>query len=539
MKVKSPNLKLKIGAKISLGFVVMLVLLVVLGSSSYFTMSSSKANVDEINTASQRLLLEMKIENTFKDGVAAIRGFIAYGDEKYYETVKADMDNVLQMENQLLEMVMEEQKPEIIKLVNATTEYRDGLLNDLSPVVREQHKELAAGNAEKAQALKDQTISIARTLIPKTEEISKIIQAQVSHNDEVVKSSLKSSADYANAGIRSSLLINIIAIIIGIVISVFLTRMIRNPILLMVGGTQKLADGDFTGSMEVKSSDEIGELFNSLKKMKTNFHDIILGIKNASGELSESAKQLAAQAQQTSAGASETAATMGEIASTVDNMAQNTQVVSNQADIASEHAAKGYQGIELVTGQMEEISAATTQVSASIDALSTAINKIGQFVEVITNIADQTNLLALNAAIEAARAGDAGRGFAVVAEEVRKLAEQSAQSTKEIKQLIQDIETQSNQAVQAMASGSEKVEQGNRIVGEVGQNFNEIIKVVQELTDQVQNVAASAEQVAAGVQNVAGTTQEQTAAMEEVSAATENLNKLADDLDSIVVKFKL
>ena len=64
------------------------------------------------------------------------------------------------------------------------------------------------------------------------------------------------------------------------------------------------------------------------------------------------------------------------------------------------------------------------------------MEKIGEIIVQIEDIASQTNLLSLNASIEAARAGEAGKGFAVVADQIGKLAADSADSAAETKELI-------------------------------------------------------------------------------------------------------
>src|SRR5690606_15317887 len=118
-------------------------------------------------------------------------------------------------------------------------------------------------------------------------------------------------------------------------------------------------------------------------------------------------------------------------------------------------------GVQTVASAAEELSASIGEISRQVSqatgvaaravenarrtdmtvrALSEGATRIGQVVELISNIAGQTNLLALNATIEAARAGEAGKGFAVVASEVKNLAAQTSKATEEIGSQITQIQ---------------------------------------------------------------------------------------------------
>ncbi len=92
------------------------------------------------------------------------------------------------------------------------------------------------------------------------------------------------------------------------------------------------------------------------------------------------------------------------------------------------------------TSQVVEDSAASmSELTNSIQEISSVSNETRKIVYSIDEIAFKTRLLSLNASIEAARAGDAGTGFAVVAEEVRNLAMQSAEAAKNTAALIENI----------------------------------------------------------------------------------------------------
>ena len=147
-----------------------------------------------------------------------------------------------------------------------------------------------------------------------------------------------------------------------------------------------------------------------------------------------------------------------------------------------------------------------TATNEDIAALAQVAQRIGDVVNLIKEIAGQTNLLALNATIEAARAGDAGNGFAVVASEVKSLAVQTAKATGEITREILSVQSGTNDAVLAIRTITERMQEINRHTSEVAGAVEqqdaatvEISQSVASATTDTRAVVTALAEVASGV----------------------------------------
>ncbi len=150
----------------------------------------------------------------------------------------------------------------------------------------------------------------------------------------------------------------------------------------------------------------------------------------------------------------------GEVVSTVNGLANDMSVLLERAGMIGE---KVTQSAEIASEAVQQ----TAETSNTVTSLADAVERIGQVVKLINDIAAQTNLLALNATIEAARAGEAGRGFAVVAQEVKALAAQTSQATEEIESQINQIQEVTKEAVSATSSTMLTIAQISEYTGEV------------------------------------------------------------------------
>ena len=320
-------------------------------------------------------------------------------------------------------------------------------------------------------------------------------------------------------------MLSLLFVMLATVIAWALTRSIMRPMNEAVVLANKVAEGDLSSSLDVRSKDEIGQLTSALQRMNKNLSTIVRDVRSgihaistASREIASGNADLSHRTEEQASSLEETASSMEELTSTVKQSAENARQANQLAAGASTIAVNGGEVV--------------AQVVSTMSGISESSKKIADIIGVIDGIAFQTNILALNAAVEAARAGEQGRGFAVVASEVRTLAQRSAGAAKEIKELITD--------------SVHKVEGGTKLVAEAGKTMDEIVTAVKRVTDIMGEMTAAAQEQSSGIEQVNQAvmqmdhvTQQNAALVEEAAAAADSMQQQAKALARAVSVFKV
>lgn len=381
----------------------------------------------------------------------------------------------------------------------------------------------------------------------------------------------------------------VVLMVVFIAFAIWIGARISGPLQYVEGRLATMGSGDFRKNQGDKSMeqeivdrpDEIGSMARAMRKMQDNISDLMRKISESTEYVASASQELTSSAEQSSDVSESVANSVVNVASAcaeqttlvadaseqsenlqkyMDDFAVRLNSSTQQIQKTSDAAANGGATISEAVQQMQQIKEAVGKTAAVIGSLGESSKQIGAIVDAISAIAEQTNLLALNAAIEAARAGEHGRGFAVVADEVRKLAEQSRDQAGEIANLIHGIQNESQNAVDVMQQGIEKVDGGTVAVDSAGATFNEIVTMVSEvaesskrmselvgdlkggadhITEAIVSIDDKSRSVASEAESVSAATEEQTASMHEIATASRKLSEMAGDLQNAVVKFKI
>jgi methyl-accepting chemotaxis protein len=348
----------------------------------------------------------------------------------------------------------------------------------------------------------------------------------------------------------------------------------KNCLVSLANGLTALRNGDLTVDAQPVTTfvegqngsaiGSLGETFNSMlakaqgglglyNETRAELATMIQQISTTSSSVSDASQRVALTSDETGNAIGEIARAVGDVASgaerqvqMVDAAKRSTEETATSAGEARIVAEQGVQAAQEATEAITAVRESSGALVTAMESLAGRSEKIGGIVDTITGIADQTNLLALNAAIEAARAGEQGRGFAVVAEEVRKLAEESQSAAKTIAGLIKEIQGETAHVVEIVEDGAKRTDESARVVVhardafvKIGENVSDMTSRIEQILTATSEVAAVAEQASAATQEVSASTEETTASTQEIASSAALLARSAEELDTLVTRFRI
>lgn len=312
---------------------------------------------------------------------------------------------------------------------------------------------------------------------------------------------------------RVSVGLVIVAVLVLLILAAILGWRVVNRLRLLIGALGDLAagEGDLTRRVEMRSSDELGEMAGVVNGFVARLQPIM---REASQVAQRTDSEIAGLGRRGAAAEAATTRQCDEVAGSLQALAQ----MSSDAQAESLAMQDALQRVAAIRQAAEENAAIAVRVNGLIEGLvlrvengAAVIERLAQqsqqievVLSVIHGIAEQTNLLALNAAIEAARAGESGRGFAVVADEVRALASKTQQSTGDIQSHINALQQGATEAVAAVSQAALQAREGQAALQQSAGLQQSIQRSVSDVHGAIDSASLAARHQAEGVDAVRG-----------------------------------
>ncbi|MDD3846924.1 MAG: methyl-accepting chemotaxis protein [Syntrophorhabdaceae bacterium] len=363
-------------------------------------------------------------------------------------------------------------------------------------------------NAGKLREAAQLNIDKARPATEKAQgALAELVRYQTDQMNELYDGAI---ATYGNT--RNILIgIGLFAVLFSVFTALFITRSITAPVSHALNVSNRLAEGDLTVMVEAGTKDEMGQLLEAMHNMVAKLRSVVADVNGAADNVASGSHQMSSTSQEMSQGATEQAASAEEISSSVEQASANIKQSTDNAHQTEKIALKA-------AADAKEGGKAVTQTVVAMKDIATKIS-------IIEEIARQTNLLALNAAIEAARAGEHGKGFAVVATEVRKLAERSQTAAAEISKLS--------------SSSVEVAEKAGDMLTRIVPDIQKTAELVQEIAASSNEQSVGVEQITKAIQQLDQVIQENASATEEMASTSEELASQAEQLQNTMSFFKV
>ncbi|MGB1238647.1 MAG: methyl-accepting chemotaxis protein [Pseudomonadales bacterium] len=455
-----------------------------------------------------------------------------------YKTLDSDNANLDEILNTLAMRDGEMASPELAQIISLREAYQREFLQTVDFVEWDPESAITQFEEKTRPAL-------TRLLSTIEEYLSEQNAATLNKFAQVQSSSERS--------IKLTVVLAALAIAIGVLLSLLVSRSIVKPLQQAVITAQRMSKGDLRFTEVSRGRDEVSQLMAAFGMMSRELSELVSAICGSTGKVQGAAGSLDTSVDNMAEVASQQLEAVRSIAGTVSHFSEQSQQAAattsqarEQVEQAKHLAGQGQQLIERATAEFDVISDSIKRSAEAVDTLRDRSVAVRNLVTTVREIAEQTNLLALNAAIEAARAGESGRGFSVVADEVRNLASRTGTATEEINQVIDAMEGETQVSVERISSGREELERGVSLLREMVQPLSDLNAGAKASAEQlalletaVATQAQDSELIDVQVQQIREMTAGNQETIDYISEATDGLAELSEVLEGEVGRFDL
>jgi methyl-accepting chemotaxis protein len=301
-----------------------------------------------------------------------------------------------------------------------------------------------------------------------------------------------------DAQIRSiiwwSVLLTLLTVAAGIAVALYFVRTNMAPLERMAAVVTRVADGDFTQTIEVTSRDEIGVLASGFNRMASSLKAMIRKVQDAANAVTAASEQIAGNSQKVTEGANVQSISTEKTSSSLVQMNASLREVGEGIEVLSSASEATSSSILEMSAAISEVATNTADLTKSVEETSSAIIQMSASIK---QVASHVVLLSTSSAETASAVTEINASV----KEVEQNAKESAALAEQVTREASDIGMMSvTKTIASMEKISQTVKKTTDVIHQLGQRseqIGKILTVIDEVTKQTNLLALNAAILAA------------------------------------------
>ncbi len=256
-------MRITIGKKLFIGFMIVLFIMIAMGASSYISLSKIKKSTDIVAKYAQEMKEISRLRFPLLEALI-VNDYLVSGDvrkKRHFDEVSRVVEEVMR---DVESMTFSEEENKILMEIK----------EHFAVIIKKSEEIMQFADVTK----KDFIDPRSNKIIEEIDEAAAVVVENIEGIDELTKRNLeeqiKKSDRIKSVGNLTIIITSSLAVVIGVIAWLVLTRSITVPVRSLISSTKIMARGDLSPRTEIKSSDEIGELANSFSKMAEDLQKI-------------------------------------------------------------------------------------------------------------------------------------------------------------------------------------------------------------------------------------------------------------------------
>lgn len=289
----------------------------------------------------------------------------------------------------------------------------------------------------------------------------------------------------------------LIVVVVGIVLLAALafSRYLTQPLMAVVGNLREISQGDadLTRTLDVGSSDEVGDLASNFNQFVARLRDLVLRVRSTAGEVNLATEKIRHSSQLVSEGT-------GQQAEALEDSFQIIQGIDESANDVASSISTLLEAVEISSSATLELGATIEEIVSQVDRLFSTIEGVTSSIAEMSVSSQQVsdNLENLSSSTEVTASSITQMDASI------KEVEETAKKTNELSEQARGDAEQGKTAVANTIAGIQAirstVEQAAQAIAELGKQSGEIgtiLTVIDEVADQTRLLSLNASIIAA------------------------------------------